>query len=843
MSSFGYISSIALFIYIFLSLILLAARRNKIVNSFLIILISMICWTGGSLLMRSEFWPNYRFWYHVSLLGLFLLPYSYYRFITEFAGRRKGFTNCVYLIISTILFVVNLSSGFLLDAPEIIDEGGRHSFVYHYTWGIILLFIPGVAAVAHIVSTLVKFSRTNRKMAKQFEPICAGVFVLAAGHILLLLPVFGGFPIDILSGVINAIFIVYALIKRRLFKLKLLASESVCYGVGVLLNFVLYFNITPYISEFLQELFADAVQYYSLIYAMCFITTTTLTIGIWRVLIKNVFIRDEIQQAEYLNNFSSAVSKSLCVKDILNEIINVVKKTTDAEGIYICIQDTKTGDYKAEYSDRPLSDLSFVLKADNPLVSWLNSHEEGILMNDLKNTVMYKSMWEQEKRQLADMRIEACIGLKVDEQLVGILLLAEKRGKKKFDYGHLQLMNSIASVASIAIKNARLYEIAYYEARTDELTGLLNRKYFQEVLEKEFRENIDGSLALVIINVDDFKLYNQLYGNKQADMALKRIAEILKANIGDNGYVARYTGKEFALLLPKYDVYAAKNLTESIRNQIYYMNHECRDYKLKAITVSAGISVAPYAAKTVRELLENVDLAVYHVKRNGKNGIKVFDTLLQEKTVAVQDGSEKAHIYEEYESMIYALTAAIDAKDHYTFQHSKNVAYYATELAKVLNLNSDIIEILNQAALLHDVGKVGIPEAVLNKPGRLTDEEYEIIKGHVEASIGIIRHLPSLDYVIPAVLAHHERYDGKGYPRRIAGEDIPMSARILCIADSFDAMTSVRCYKKAIPIDRVLEILKEEEGRQFDPYMARVFADCIRSGKIKVVKPENELPA
>ena len=119
----------------------------------------------------------------------------------------------------------------------------------------------------------------------------------------------------------------------------------------------------------------------------------------------------------------------------------------------------------------------------------------------------------------------------------------------------------------------------------------------------------------------------------------------------------------------------------------------------------------------------------------------------------------------------------------------------------------------------------------MNKPGRLTDEEYEIIKGHVEASIDIIRHLPSLDYVIPAVIGHHERYDGRGYPRRIAGEDIPATARVLCIADSFDAMTSKRCYKKAFPMEKARRILLEEAGRQFDPNMVRT-PTTLWSGKI-----------
>ena len=259
--------------------------------------------------------------------------------------------------------------------------------------------------------------------------------------------------------------------------------------------------------------------------------------------------------------------------------------------------------------------------------------------------------------------------------------------------------------------------------------------------------------------------------------------------------------------------------------------------KLKAITVSAGISAAPYAAKNVKELMENVDLAVYHVKHSGKNGIQVFDSMFRNANKNIVS-TNRAHIYQEYESTIYALTAAIDAKDHYTFSHSTNVAYYATALATALGMNEDMVEIIRQAALLHDVGKIGIPEYILNKADKLTDDEYETIKGHVEASIDIIRHLPSLDYVIPAVIGHHERYDGKGYPRRIAGEDIPLTARILCVADSFDAMTSKRCYKKTFSLNVAREKLLQDAGKQFDPDLVYKFVDCLDNGTITLVKAE-----
>ena len=379
---------------------------------------------------------------------------------------------------------------------------------------------------------------------------------------------------------------------------------------------------------------------------------------------------------------------------------------------------------------------------------------------------------------------------------------------------------------------------ACLEARTDEMTGLLNRKYFYEVLNEEFEKNKEASLALAIINVDDFKLYNQLYGVKEGDLCLQRIAGIIKSSVGDSGYTARYGGKEFAVLLPRYDLFSARNLVESISKQIFVMNNRRTDMKLKAITVSAGISAAPYAAKNVKELMENVDLAVYHVKHSGKNGIQVFDTMFRNNKN--ENTTNREHIYREYESTIYALTAAIDAKDHYTFSHSTNVAYYATALATTLGMNEDMVEIIRQAALLHDVGKIGIPEYILNKAERLTDEEYETIKGHVEASIDIIRHLPSLDYVIPAVIGHHERYDGKGYPRRIAGEDIPLTARILCVADSFDAMTSKRCYKKAFPLDVAREKLLQDAGKQFDPNLVVKFVECLDNGTISLVKAETD---
>ena len=147
----------------------------------------------------------------------------------------------------------------------------------------------------------------------------------------------------------------------------------------------------------------------------------------------------------------------------------------------------------------------------------------------------------------------------------------------------------------------------------------------------------------------------------------------------------------------------------------------------------------------------------------------------------------------------------------------------------------NLVEIIRQAGLLHDIGKIGIPDAILTKSDRLTPEEFSIMRQHVERSIEMVRHLPSLDYVIPAVLGHHERYDGKGYPRGISGEDIPISARCLSIADSFDAMVSKRSYKNRMPLENALEEIQNNLGTQFDPDLGKLFIKMVQGGTIEVV--------
>ncbi len=840
MGDYIYVPVIALLGYALLFLTFLAAKKNQIINAFLLVLGAMILWTGGSLCMRLLLWPSIKLWYDISILGLTLLPFSFLNFVSKYAGTGSRLSIRLWASVMAAVNIINILTGFFLKAPRLIPTlSGRTTFLYDYSWPVALLFLICTAALMNMFYILLKYSRQNRQVRKQFTPVIIGILLMFIGHIMLLNPILKGFPADILSGIFNALLMFYALYKRNLFQLKLIMSRGSCYAISAGISYGIFMNLAGPLHQSVNRKFNLGTDKTVLIIAFFISLSTALIYYIMKRFFDKIFVRDEILQAESLKEFSMNITKSLNVQEILQELAEVILKAISVKGVYICIADQQE-DFAVVYSSNPLGMKKVTIRRDNPLVVWLENHNECILIKDFKRTLEYKTLWEKEKDQLATMGIECVVPLRDENGIIGIILLSEKEKKSSFTYKDISFLDSVNSMGSIAVKNSKLFEKVYLEARTDELTGLLNRKYFYEVLQQEYEKNKNGSLALIILNIDDFKLYNQLYGNKEGDIALQNIARIIRASVGSNGHVARYSGKEFAVILPSYDAFMAKNLAETIRKQIMNMNKRESDYALKLLTVSGGICSIPYSASNVRQLIDHADMAIYTVKHNGKNAIMIYSG---SDYKLVKKGKEKPerreNIYSEYASTIYALTAAIDTKDHYTFNHSRNVAYYAAELAYAYGMNEDCVEIVREAALLHDVGKIGIPEQILNKPGRLTEEEYSIVKGHVENSIGIIRHLPSLDYVIPAVIGHHERYDGNGYPRRIAGEDIPVAARILSIADAFDAMISIRPYKAPFTVSTALTIIEEQSGLQFDPKLARIFINLVQKGSIRVCEEEN----
>jgi len=288
----------------------------------------------------------------------------------------------------------------------------------------------------------------------------------------------------------------------------------------------------------------------------------------------------------------------------------------------------------------------------------------------------------------------------------------------------------------------------------------------------------------------------------------------LKESLRTVDPVFRYGGDEFAIILPSTNRENASIVLERI------IQGCVKDINANGmqLSLSAGLACWPDDGVTQSDLIRAADKALYHSKRTGGARVSLFSEAIPATLPKADSAEDKEAL-----GIIYALAAAVEAKDPHTYGHSRKVSQCSIALAKAIGLSSDDLAVLSTASILHDIGKIGIPDEVLRKKAALDADEWKLIRAHPKTGATIISHVPSLTHCIPAILYHHEHYNGSGYPEGLKGNAIPMHARIMAIADAFAAMTSVRPYREALRHDRVIEELKKGSGIKFDPELIDAF--------------------
>jgi diguanylate cyclase (GGDEF)-like protein/putative nucleotidyltransferase with HDIG domain len=390
----------------------------------------------------------------------------------------------------------------------------------------------------------------------------------------------------------------------------------------------------------------------------------------------------------------------------------------------------------------------------------------------------------------------------------------------------LFLFVCIAILLSVAFnQHFRLFQETLNKANKDFLTGLNNHGYFKELFEKELAasKKSDQPLCVVILDVDDFKKYNDLNGHIQGDQLLQEFGSLLKTESDAANYiVARYGGEEFSFLMPNTNRHTAFSFMNELRkktNDTYYKGVEYLPYG--CLSFSAGIAECEKETYSISELLNKADQAMYAAKNQGKNLVQIYN---EDSEYSVQ---HSLSLEKELEEAEYQLKIFL-SKDVYTYRHSKRVYQYAIDFSRMLNLSIHERKTLILGALLHDIGKIEIPRDLLNKKGKLEPHEWEMMKKHVTWGKEIISTNKKLDDLIPLVELHHERYDGNGYPYGLAEKSIPKLARILCVIDSFDAMTTERPYQKTKTFQEAIVELRDCSGKQFDPQFIEPFIAMIK---------------
>ncbi len=830
------VPTVAFLCNLFLLLTFLTAKKNKQIYSFLLLQLTFTVWTAGSLFMRLQVFPGVHFWFDVSLAGILCTPIFIYIFLHHFTAQKGAFTPVVLSPGWIVVLILDFMDVFVQNPHvHLADDGVTQVFVSTNSWLVIIPFTYALITLLLAGKLVYRSIKYDGMPKRQFKPLLIGVAIMFFGMIADTLLVDFNVPIDTFACALNAVCWYYALYKRRLITPTHITSKSPTYLIAAILTTTVLAMSYSSIDRIYMSAFAEFESYKTIAFAVVFSFLTVIVYSIIRKLMNNLFIKGEVAREADLKEFSHTISRTLDAAEIVSIFKAFINEHFPGEVAYICVYDEQSDLYRLVDCTQMIKPMTFALLADNPMVEWLRCSNQSVLYKEFTHTRYYKSMWESEKRMLSDLGVNLIFPINADEKLVGITFFCDKTRNKEMGYGQRVFLESAVAILAIAFKNASLYTAMQNEARMDALTNLYNRRFFSEKIRQEFEIAKYESMTLVMFNLDDFSLYNELYGTSEGDLALRRFADVLCSVVGSRGTIARYAGKEFIVSLPLCDARTGQKITEDVRENFNRILATAGKRTKMFLTFSAGVCSYPSAASNLDELVTYVNMAVYSAKKNGKNRTVVYNPkqAVEDSKAEVQ-AAAKREIGENCAATIFALTAAIDAKDHYTFQHSNNVSEYATILAAAIPLDEEHIEIIRQAGLLHDIGKIGVPESILSKQGKLTDEEYEIMKQHAEGSIAMIKYLPSLDYVIPTAISHHERWDGKGYPRGLAGEEIPIGARCLCLADSFDAMVTQRPYKEPMTVEAALEEIRKNIGKQFEPELGNKFIELVQSGKIQV---------
>jgi diguanylate cyclase (GGDEF)-like protein/putative nucleotidyltransferase with HDIG domain len=795
-------------------------RANRVFALFLAIAGT---WSFTSFMLHLNAVPAQAlFWNNVLVLALASTLVAYYHFIRAYTDRPAGAGIVIGYSIVAILATFSFRGDVIKSAT--VERG---ILTNEYGLGVYLLGAVSVAFIAAVIVNLVKKYRTSRDPADRNRTM----YLMVGWTIMFLLtytnfiPAVSGLPLDHAGSLLNAAIITYAVTRLHLLDVRVILRRGLAMSIlGVILIVV---SVGPI---FVLQAFSPGDKTYALLIivpALVFIIAIMgrPLIRISQIAVDRMFYGETYSYREELLGFSTRAGNIIDLEQLAGDLLPSVIKALRITQARLMFQQNGGGNFTTQFfypKEHKEDALSFSI--DNPIIALLQKENDPIDLKQIDALPQLKGLWLVDRERIATSEVEFLHPIKSRGRLIGILALGKKRSNGLYLSEDIELIKSMASQAGIIIDNARVHAEAVTWAHTDGLTELYNHRHFHERLDQEIaRGSRFGSVfSLVMLDLDHFKQFNDNYGHLTGDDVLRRVGQCIQSSIRSIDMAFRYGGEEFTVILPGTKLGDAFKAAERIRNTI----------EAKAspgtvpVTASLGVSTWPIDGMTKQDIIGRADAALYQAKQAGRNKVFLSTEVVKGQTSVI--GRELA-TKERAVSIIYALAATVDAKDHYTYGHSKKVSQYAVVLAEAIGLGADRVDIIRAAGLLHDIGKIAVPDSVLNKAGPLTAEEWAPMKAHPELGMEILKHVIDLVNCLPGILHHHEHYDGSGYPGALKGEEIPFEARVLAIADAYDAITSMRPYHNQLTSQEAIAELRRCSKTQFDPALVEKFCQTIES--------------
>ncbi|MCX7912046.1 MAG: diguanylate cyclase [Dehalococcoidales bacterium] len=828
MASHSIIHFAVLAIYVLVLAITLQLRQNRLKGLFLLYILPAAAVSLSALLvgMRQPYWLL-SVWKATLAVGAAWAVVAYTHFTAGAAELTgTGSRRIVRIGYGWLAAVALLATGSCL-AQDIMPPESAPALRYPGYVFNALLYAGGffIVVSGYFLIRRLKQAAENRERTR-LAFLLAGLGVMAAANIPAVFVKDARFTFFSIGLAANALIITSAMVRCGLLDIQKLVKKWSVYGITTVCITLAYLAVLLVLGDLLRFLPATLgiplLAGITLLLAFLFNWLRgMLDRGMDRVLYGSRYLHRRM-----LLDFAGKLGMFINIEDIAHGLLGPLVKAIRAREAHLVLP--AGDDFCTKFAARldggkgQLTPLA--LRRGGAVARWLENHD-FLTRSEMESPAECRCFPDEEKQAIARSNLELLCPIVSKGILVGILAIGPRQPAGDYSDGDIDLVVRLARESAVAIENAQIYARIKEKADLDGMTGLYNHRAFQEKLAKqvELASVSGGNFSLLLIDLDSFKTYNDVYGHMLGDEILKEVGTLIRSSIRATDIGARYGGDEFAVILPGADATGAATVAERIRARLALAMEQ------KGIMLTCSIGVATWRTDGIsREMLiQAADKALYAAKAAGKNCICLAGQAACGETVSTmphQAGDDGAIV-----NIIYALAATVDTRDHYTYGHSRSVSRYASELATVLGYTKEGIKRIRAAGLLHDIGKLSIPDTILLKPGPLTGEEWEIVRHHPEMGVGILKYIVGLRSCVDAVLYHHERYDGTGYPRGLKGNDIPLDARILAIADAFDAMTSGRSYKeRRMTEEEALRELERCSGTQFDPALVEAFISLRR---------------
>ena len=824
------ISYAVLFIVVIMSKPLTASRK-----SFGAYLLAMAVWSLAALLVRFND-VDVLFWFRLMVSSAVASMLALFQFAQDVLYRRYKFSPYVYIYSLISILIAQFTSLGITKAVIVNDI-----LEYEFSIWIGLIAGPGYLMMFLIFLEFYKaFHQSNDIFQRnRFKMLLFAIGIKVVGSTINFTDL-GKYPIDIAANLVSASIITYSVLRHKLLDITVIIRKSLMYAVPTMALGAGYFLIINYAINIFNFVSGGQIISLSLIVAML----SALIAEPFRKFLQNwidrLFFREQYNAFLMLQRIGKTASSDMDLHHLTKTILDEISKTmhVNRSAIFLRTNVNKSFSLIAQ-TGKLLSPRTLIAK-DHPIIKWFKESEDVLTSQDIDVIPSFKSMWTEEKKILDDLSAQLFVPMKSNGELIGLIALGAKQSDEFFSNEDIQTLQTLSDQTAVAVQNAHLYNIAQQELEQRRET---EKRLHMQLKRLSALQNINIAITT---NID---LQIPLY------LLLEQVTEELEVDAADvllfddnNQQLIFVAGRGFSTEALKY---TRLDIGEGLAGQAAESKQIVRINNLQDEATSLAQSpyiknedfISYFGVPLVSKGRVQGVLEIFHRSRlePDEEWLSFLETLTSETAVAVDNAQlfrnlEKTNLdlAVAYDSTLEGWAKTLELRDRETEGHSQRVLDLTLRLANRLGIMEEEIINLQRGALLHDIGKMGVPDHILLKEGPLDDEEWDIMRKHPIFAYEMLSTIPFLKNAIDIPYCHHEKWDGSGYPRGVKGEEIPLSARIFAIVDVWDALRSDRPYRKAWTDDEAVTYIKEQSGRHFDPMVVKAFIDVLGLEKRKI---------